>query len=301
MGKWWAKRSMPKPPLKCSSHHEKRAGGYQTFGIPFMVFMDLSQAQTILGIYENSGSFDVTVALESCVGLKHIRRTLTPLEDTLRIEMCSPLLTPDIHPTFQDTCCHKVSEATCHVQNLEKGIVLPPILSVNTMQSLLFGWPHEANERTWYGSTNKPQGSRDSASVLPFHFLPFLQGPMAQLHPSSRRVCVTSATSPMFIGFGPTGHPLWHLDGRAEFDERISYCCQKLYQRHFSHALRNESPIKKSTTWWLGTLTIATKRLPYGFCYMLFSSAHIQQYLKIYRPGRNWHHEIRCHPYHGQP
>jgi hypothetical protein len=104
-----------------------------------MVFMDLSQAQTILGIYENSGSFDVTVALESCVGLKHIRRTLTPLEDTLRIEMCSPLLTPDIHPTFQDTCCHKVSEATCHVQNLEKGIVLPPILSVNTMQSLLFG------------------------------------------------------------------------------------------------------------------------------------------------------------------
>jgi hypothetical protein len=139
------------------------------------------------------------------------------------------------------------------------------------MQSLLFGWPHEANERTWYGSTNKPQGSRDSASVLPFHFLPFLQGPMAQLHPSSRRVCVTSATSPMFIGFGPTGHPLWHLDGHAEFDERISYCCQKLYQRHFSHALRNESPIKKSTTWWLGTLTIATKRLPYGFCYMLCS------------------------------
>lgn len=247
----WDKRSMPKPPLKCSSHHETRAGGHQTFGIPFMVFMDLSQAQTFLGIYENSGSFDVTVALGSCVGLKHIRRTLTPLEDTLRIEMCSPLLTPDIHPTFQATCCHKVSEATCHLQNLEEGIVIPPILSVNAMQSLLFGWPHE---RTNVRDMGLPISLKDPEILRQFcHFT------SCRSYKVSWLSCIQAAdgfVSPqqqvqLSLDLARLVIHLWHLDGHAEFDDkRISYCCQKLFQRNFSHALRNESPIKKYTTWY---------------------------------------------------
>ena len=290
-----------KPPLKCSSHHEKRAGGYQTFGIPFMVFMDLSQAQTILGIYENSGtsSFDVTVPLEPCVGLKHIRRTLTPLEsDTLRIEMCSPL---SIQPS-RILVVIRFLKPRAMFKILKKGLSSHPYFLLTPCEVFCLD---DLTKRTNVRDMGLLIRLKDPEIRRQFcHFtscrsykvpwLSCIQAADGFVSPQQRVQCSLDLARLVIH--------LWHLDGHAEFDERISYCCQKLFQRHFSHALRNESPIKKSTTWWLGTLTIARKRRsPYGFCYVLFSSAHIQQYLKIYCSGRNWHHEKRCHPYHGQP
>ena len=216
--------------------------------------MDLSLAQTILGIYGTSDSFDLTVALTSCVDMKHTRRTLTPREDWKVLASIDPWYASNLLP---DTCCHEVSEAKCHVPNLEKKGLCSPYFLLPPCYVFCLG---DLNEGTWYGSTNKPQGSTGSA----------------QLHPSHRRVCVTSATTPSWPGWSST--------------------CD-IWRDCFKGISVMDWPIRKYTAWYNHNCNKAA--ITYGFllCFVLLCSYSIVRYCS----GWNWHHELRFYSNHGQP